>query len=71
MTSRAGYGSRYNPFTPNAIDAARKKSNALPPTLDYGHIFCAKCQQNKSKKGHKRRGPLFICSDCISPRAAT
>ena len=70
MTARAGYGSRYDRFTPNAIYAARDSSRAPPPMLDYGHIFCAKCQQNKSKKGHKRRGPLFICADCTAGRAA-
>lgn len=70
MTSRAGYGSRYDRFTPNAIDAARDSSKAPPPMLDYGHIFCARCQQNKPKKGHKRRGPLFVCAGCAPAGSA-
>jgi len=67
MTTRPGYGSRYDRFTPNAIDAARDESRAPPPKLDYGHILCAKCQQKKPKKGCKKRGPLLVCADCSQP----
>jgi len=64
MSDLSGFRSRYDATAPSAVRPARWNANEVP-AMDFGYIFCAKCQQNKPKKGHKRRGPLFICVGCL------
>lgn len=32
--------------------------------------WCARCQQDKPAAGSRRRGPLWICSDCVGAARA-
>lgn len=64
---KPGVGTRFDKMTGNAIDIARESAPGVGVRLRYDRIFCAKCQQDKSTKGGKRRAGMFFCADCCAP----
>jgi hypothetical protein len=66
MSQRSqGFGTRYDKFTPNNI----AKEVAKAPGMGHWNgamkkIFCVKCQKDKPRDGHKKRGQMTVCGDC-------
>ena len=65
-----GFGTRFDKFTPNAVDLAREDAPGAGVRVRYAMCFCAKCQKDKDAKGGKKRAGLFVCADCLAPREA-
>lgn len=59
-----GYGTRYDKFTANAIDAAREAAPGVGLYKNFSLSFCGRCQKDKPSKGRKKVGPMFVCADC-------
>jgi hypothetical protein len=68
MSARPGYGTRFDAFTPNAIDRARECAPGAGLYKKMGAAFCAGCQQDRSTKGGTRRSGIFVCESCLSKR---
>jgi hypothetical protein len=61
-----GHQTRYDRFTPNAIDLARERQSVgMETPKAFKVAFCIKCQSDKPTKGGKRPRPgVFVCGQC-------
>lgn len=59
-----GTETRYDKYTSESIEAARKSARGMGVMVNYQTSFCCKCQQDKPKKGSMKRGSMTICADC-------
>ena len=72
-----GSGSRYDKWTPSAIEAERALNRDRPPRLQFapmGQKLCVRCKNRKPIKGGSQRpnsiGVLaFTCADCKAKTA--